>query len=173
MSQKYLNLLDILQNSVAWKDDWNRNIAILQDALRTLKVTLQSPGDTTTPYLIQIQLQDATGNDKHEQFLLRVRVSDYPLYSVATNATVIVDTGTTLIDSYTPNKDIVVKSDANGLVKLVVHDSQPESFRLLIGDADVSPMFANYNNPLDVSVFGLFNTASNPIYNAAGQRLYR
>ena len=168
----YHNLLDVLPNNSAWAADWNQNVAIIKNALRTFKLTETVTGSTSVAYKATVQLQDAVGNNVAEQFCLRVRVCDFALITNATNALLSADTGTTLLETITTNKDLYVKSDANGLVSLVISNSVAESFSLLIGHARSNVPFANYNNRLDMSNAALLNGSGNPIFNSSGAALY-
>lgn len=147
MAQAYYNLLDMLLNNSDWGTDWNRNVAILKDGLRTFKFTITVQGSHTTPSTVTIQLQDSTGTvNIAEQFDLRVRVANNNGYAVATNATIAAGAGTTLRETLTSNKDLILQSDANGKVTVTCTDTTIETFLLLIGMTSLSPKFANYNN---------------------------
>lgn len=178
MAQKYANLLDILLNNREWPDDWNRNVAIIQDAFRTFKINLVSTIGTT--YTIEIFQQDAIGNYiTNEQFFLRLRSVPWLGYQPSVNAalSVVGGTGTTLIETIATN-DIVVQSANSGFglfsaVTVQIYDIVPESFSLLIGPPN-NPKFANYNNQLDfVTLYPVLNTSNNPVLNASGAAIFR
>ncbi len=146
----YANLLDMLTNNVDWETDWNANVGVLKDALRTLKMTTTVVGSHTSPSTVTIQLQDAVGNNIAEIFLLRVRVVDNNMYLPATNATIAIGGGTGAIETITAGKDLIVQSDAGGLVTIVCTDATIEYFQLLLGQPKVLSHagIVNYNNLL-------------------------
>lgn len=156
-AQAYSNLLDMMLNNSDWASDWNRNIAILKNRLRTFKFTTTVTGNTGSPSTMTIQLQDSTGLvNIAEQFYLRVRVVNQSIgigannYACATSATVAAGAGTTLKESLTANKDIIVQSDVNGKVTLTLTCAVASRFAVLIGHTHLAPQFANYWNTLSI-----------------------
>lgn len=147
-TQAYYNLLEMLLNNSDWASDWNQNIAILKDCFRTFKFTITVQGSHTSPSTVTIQLQDATGTvNVQEQFYLRCRVANSAGYTNATNATIAAGAGTTLVETLTANKDLILQSDSTGKITLTCTDTTIESYLLLISQQNVlSPKFANYNN---------------------------
>jgi hypothetical protein len=178
MSQKYVNLLDVLPNDAAWDADWNLNVKLLTDAFRTFKILNTSrSGDT---FYMEVFQQDANGNYiSNEQFFLRCRTVPYSSYTPSANAALSVTsgTGTSLIQTIATN-DIIVQSagssyGAFSAISLQIYDLFPESFSLLIGHPN-NPKFANYNNQFDFAdLYPILNSSGAPVLNTAGAPIYR
>ena len=114
------------------------------------EITVQ--GDTATPSEITIDVLDAGGNVLTGSKLFRVRICDSAGYAVATDAEVSVDTGTTLIESLTTDKDIVVASDpTTGKIFLLVTDATAETVTLRIGPAPLGAIQGNYSTTLNIT----------------------
>lgn len=132
-----------------WKSDWNINVGISKAVLRTVAVSIQTQGNTGTPSVIDIQLEDAVGAPLSETFYCRVRVANGAGYTNATNATFVTTTGT-LVETYTATKDLVIKSNASGLIRITVTDAVAETFLVLLGAPSLLGTVVNLNNSQSV-----------------------
>lgn len=150
MAQETLPLNQIDAQTAGWETLLNANADNTQQYISTFLIALDGAVGATTAN-IDIQLEDAAGNAVTDtQYFLRVRISDSGGVTNATNATVAVRGSTTLQQSFTSSKDILVKSDAAGLVELTVTDATDEIVTLNIGPSEVNPLFANYHNPFNI-----------------------
>ena len=156
IGQNPISVIPIDTQSAGWDVVMQANMNKLNDYIKKFKFTITVGGDTGTPSELEIQLQNgaATPVEVLEEFLLRCRVSDNdavptpdePAWGDATNATISsVITGTT-IETFTASKDLLIESDANGLIKLELTDAVAELFWLVIGPAYITPTMANYEN---------------------------
>lgn len=150
MAQELLNLLTIEANQVQWDADLETNTQKLVWALRTWNISVSFAGDVSTPSVVSIQLQTANGGNLSEIVYLRVRICDNLLLSPATNATIAPTAGSPE-EIITADKDIVVLTDSGGFVQITVTDATAEAMTLRIGPAPIQPVFANYNNSVDLT----------------------
>lgn len=146
----------LVQNQISpstasgWDSLINTNTDNLQHYIYTFAITASSPGAGTTSS-IEIQLEDAAGNPVTDRdFFLRVQIANSNTVTNATNATVARTGDTTLITSYTSSKDLLVKSSAAGLITLTVTDAANEIVSLNIGPSLLRPLFANYDNYINI-----------------------
>lgn len=156
MNQQPISLVPIDTTAAGWDIVMQSNAQKINAYFKTFLFTITLQGDTSTPSEITIQLQsgDATPVDVLEQFKLRVRIvddsTDTPTFPDATNATISsVITGTTL-ETFTANIDLLIESDANGLIKLQLTDATAEKFWLIIGESYLDPTPASYQANLQV-----------------------
>ena len=143
--QQLLSFLAVDPLQENWDASLQAAVSSVKGALRTLKMSISFQGDHTTPSRVQIQLQDAVGNDLAEQYYLRVRVVNNNGYLVATHATMSAYIGT-LVETLTTGKDLILQSDASGLIEVTCTDATAETFQVCIGAPDLCPPFANFNN---------------------------
>lgn len=150
---------EIAANQAGWSATINANTQAILDFLSTYELTVATAGDTTTASRIEIQHQTAraTPTDKAGAILLRVRVLDDdgagdPDHTAdATTATIAVAGSTTLIDSVTATKDLVVQSDADGLIELDLTDATAETVHLAIGPAPLAAQLGDYTPSLSIT----------------------
>lgn len=145
MAQQTLNFQDVNPLNENWDAALQAAVNLLIGALRTFAMSISVQGSHTTPSRVNIQLQNSKGQDLAEQVYVRCRVVNNNGYTNATNATIAVFTGT-VVETLTSNKDLVIKSDANGLIQLTCTDATAETFMVLIGPPTLCPPFANFNN---------------------------
>lgn len=146
MAQQLLNLQDVLANQAAWDAALQANISALRGALRTFAMSISFQGSVSSPSVINIQLENSDGTPLAESVYVRVRICNNGVLANSTNATIAVSGATTLAETITSGKDIVVLSNASGLIQIAVTDATAETVTLRIGPSLVSPAFANYNN---------------------------
>ncbi len=123
----------------------------LAGELLTWSISIDTQGDTSTASRIHIQLQDINGNDVARQHLLGVLICDQDGYDNATNATIAVAGGTTLARAFTAGKDVMLQSDANGLIEIDLTDATAETVTLRIGPAPVGAERGDYTATQDVT----------------------
>ncbi len=168
---KIINFLDMLLNMAGWQEEWNLNAGYAKNALRTFHATMVN-GDPVTPYNVSIQLQDAEGNNVAETTIMRVRITDWATYTPSILKTFAATGSTTLLETKTANTDLILKSNASGLITFDVTNPGYGGFKVLLGADVLGPQFANYNNSLSFDGYPLLNMAGNPIFNMAGQPLF-
>lgn len=147
--QQTLNFLTVNPLQENWDASLQAAIALLIGALRTFKMSISVQGSHTSASRVDIQLQDSKGNNLSEQVYVRCRVVDNNGYAVATHATIAVFTGT-VVETLSSTKDLVIQSNASGLIQLTCTDTTIETFNVLIGPATLCPPHANFNNAIAV-----------------------
>lgn len=174
MAQETLSLSSVAPTVENWDAVLHAALTALIGALRRFSVAISYQGSISTPSIVNIQILDANGNALAQQFYLRVRVVNSGGYAVATNATITTLTGT-LIQSLTASKDLIIQSNASGLIQLTCTDATIESFGILIGDYLNSP-FADYNASVlvaHINTAALLNTLEQPVLNSLGGGITR
>ncbi len=156
IQQNPISVIPIDSGAPGWDVVMQANMNKLNDYIKTFKFTITVDGNTGLPSELEIQLQNgaATPVDVLEEFILRCRVSDNdavpapdePAWGDATNATISSVLTGTIIETFTATKDLLIESDANGLIKLELTDAVAELFWLVIGPSYITPTFANYEN---------------------------
>lgn len=158
MTQELLGLLTVDASQSGWDATLTTNKQKVENYVKTFALSIDTQGDTGSPSRIHIQLQNSAspGVNVEQPVRLRVRVVDDdsgdPDWDEAANATIAVAGGTTELEDLTAaDKDLIVESDADGLVELDLTDASVETVHLLIGPAPVDPTFGNYHNSLAVA----------------------
>lgn len=140
-----ISILDVTPLQENWDASLQSLVASLRSVLRTFAMTISVQGTHLTPSRVNIQLQDSVGNNLAETSYLRVRAVNNNGYANATNATIAVFTGT-VVETLTASKDLVIKSNASGLIQLTCTDAAVETFQILIGRPTLLAKFADYRN---------------------------
>jgi hypothetical protein len=159
MPQPTPPITEIAANQAGWSAVINANFQAIADVLSTYALTIATQGTTAAASSLEIQRQTAraTPTDQAGATLLRVRVVDddgagAPDHSAdATNATLAVAGGTTLVEALTATKDLVVMSDANGRIELDLTNATAETVHLVIGPAPLSCPLGDYAPTLAVT----------------------
>lgn len=150
MAQELFNFLTVDPKQANWNATINTNNDSIADFIKTIEMVIDTQGDTGTPSDLQLQLQTGEGVDVNEQFQLRVRVSDSAAWANATNATIAAAGSTTLLETFSAGKDLLLQSDANGLVEITMTNATAETVTLRIGPSYLSPQLGKYQNTLDI-----------------------
>ena len=153
MTQELLGLNDVDAGQAGWDANVDTNQDLVQQYIKTLKLSIAVQGGIGSPSDIEMQLQTAESPAVNvaEAFFLRVRVTDLAGYLDATNATIAVFGGTTLEETISAGKDLVVKSDGAGLVEIRMTNATVETVTLRPGHPPVQGHFLNVNNSQDVA----------------------
>jgi acetamidase/formamidase len=147
--QQTINIFELAISAPEWDALADANFSAIQKFLSTWEMT---EADNT----ITIQLQDANGDDVLEEHYLRVKLCDGTGYTVAAASQFNVTTGTT-VETFTANKDLVIKSNASGIIKIqltlsaTTTTSEPVVGIIRIGPPSVSARIGDYSNTLTVS----------------------
>jgi hypothetical protein len=123
----------------------------LADGLVTYALNAATQGSTSSPSTITIEARDAQGNPIGQVDYLRVRVCDEDGYSDATNATLAAGANTTVVQTVTTDKDLILKSHTDGTFELDLTNATAETVTLRIGPAALSSRRAEYTPTLDVT----------------------
>lgn len=113
-----------------------------QDAAYTLSIETQG----STGGASRIHIEGAGATD-----YLRVRVANFGAFANATNATIAAAGSSSLVETITAGKDLVFKSDANGLFEIDLTDATAETVTVQIGPAPLRPRRSNYTATLNVT----------------------
>ena len=124
---------------------------VLADALTTYSLVLTTAGDTTTPSTVTIQRRNLRGQATAPSDYLRVRVCDSGGYANATNATIAAGANTTVVESPTAGKDVILQGHTDGSFTLDVTDAVAETVTLRIGPASVGAARGDYRPTLNVT----------------------
>ena len=146
-----LQLLDIGAKQAAWDATIQTNIDHLTAMMRFIDPTIESQGGIATPSSIVFQLCDGKGVAIAEVMYLRVRVCDDGDYANASTGTIAAGSGTALVSTYTAGKDLLFKSDANGIVRITYTNGIASTKTLRVGPSELSAVFANYHKSLDIT----------------------
>lgn len=147
MSQELLNNGVISGTTPGWEAILNNNTINL---LNYIKTFFLSSAPIAGGRRVTISLQNASGQAVASRELLRVRVSDAEGFIDSATATVAIHGDTTLIKSFSANKDLLIKSNTSGVFSVdVLYTGGP--YRLNIGPSDVYPVFANYHNFIELA----------------------
>lgn len=149
MAQELMNILNVAANQAGWDAPVRANFQALQGKIRTLKMTIAVQGGIASPSTLNIQIQDSNGNNLAETFQLRVRICNNAGWTNATNATIAAGSGTTLLETLTASKDLVLQSNSSGLLVVTLTDATIETVTLRPGAAPFSPSFCDSNNSLN------------------------
>lgn len=104
---------------VARLPDGTEKAVAMDGGYHTLTITTQ--GDTGTPSVVKIKSLKAHGERLLDaNGLLRVRVCNNASYADSTNATIAAGTGSTLVDTITANKDLVISPTAGAYATAVL-----------------------------------------------------
>ena len=114
-------------------------------------MTIETQGDTGNPSNIEIQLQDADGNNVEQETFLRVRCCTEDALTNHATATIASAGSTTVAETVTATKDLIFKSSAAGLFEIAFTNGTANTADLRIGPAFMSPPFGDYENLLQVA----------------------
>ena len=114
-------------------------------------MTISSQGDTGTASEVTITLEDSGGNALAVVDYLRVRVIEDDGYADSANATIAAGTNTTVVETMTATKDLVLKSHTDGTFKVDLTDASAETVSLAIGPAPIRGRRADYTTIIDVT----------------------
>jgi hypothetical protein len=153
MAQRLIGTVDITPGQPNWDADVNLNFDKLETFFRSVALSISFQGSTGAPSLVDAQLQNsrATPGNVAKVAFMRFRVTDSGSYANATNALLAAVGGTTIVETLTASKDLVMQSDAAGLFELEITDGTAETFTLRIGPAPLQPESCDYDNSQDVT----------------------
>lgn len=153
MAQRLIAPVSITPGQPNWDADVNLNFDKVATFFRSVALSIAFQGSTVAPSLIDAQLQDtrATPVDVAKVAFMRFRVTDLASYANATNALLAATGGTTVVETITASKDLVMQSDAAGLFELEITDGTAETFTLRIAPATIQPESGDYDNSQDVT----------------------
>lgn len=130
------------------------NLSTIEDELVKFTWAIAVQGNTATPTQITITIKDHAGNllASSDARYFRIRVCDSGGYADATNATIDAGSGTTVVESITADKDLVVNADfMTGTIKILLTNATAETVTLRIGPAPLSGRAGNYSSTLNVT----------------------
>jgi len=151
MTQSLLNLLTVDNGQAAWNATINTNFEKLRDFIKTFASSIATQGDTGNPSSIEVQVQDADGNDVEQEALLRVRVCTEDALTAHATATIAAGAGTSVAETITATKDLILKSSAAGLFTITLTNGTANTADLRFGPSLVSPLFADYEPLVQVA----------------------
>ena len=170
MIQQTLTLTDTAPTAPNWDAQLNSVLHSFRLALRRFRLSIDTAGDEATPSVFSIQLVDASENNLAESVNVRVRLcagSSFIRGSSAVISSVI--TGTTLITYF--SDDLLLKTDASGLLQIEVTDSAIEKYSLRLGKPELLPPLADFRSFVlfdnKITALYLKNTAEHIIYNSS------
>lgn len=114
-------------------------------------MAIESQGDVATPSTVHIELVDAQGERVKLVDYLRVRVTDVGHPGTSTAATIGPTGSTTVIETVTTDKDLVLKSDAQGRYELLLTHDQVATAVVRLGVAPVGGRIADWSKSLAVA----------------------
>ncbi len=151
--QGLTNQLDVGANQQGWDAVIDGNKDAMQKQYKTYEIIGDGAGATpATPERVTIQVQDGEGAvvvAASGPYFLRVRVVNNNGYLDATNATIAVAGSTTVEQTISATKDLVISSDNDGEFLIDITNATAEQIQLLIGSAPLRSDWAHYNNGFD------------------------
>lgn len=102
--------------------------------------------------LVTINTVDNAGNAIAGVKTIRVRICNSGVFANSTNATIAAHSGTTLVDTATATKDLILKSDTNGVFKVDVTDATAETVTLRTGPAPIGGAHGDYSASVNIVV---------------------
>ena len=153
MTQRTIATVDVAPGQPNWDVDINLNFDKIETFFRSVALSIAVQGSTGAPSTVEAQLQDTRGVPVNvaKVAFMRFRVTDSGSYANATNALLAATGGTTIVETITASKDLVMQSDAAGLFELEITDGTAETFTVRIAPATIQPESGDYDNSQDVT----------------------
>lgn len=126
-------------------------VLLADDALVSFEWSIETQGDTGSASRVHLQARDSGGNVLNRTIAVRVRVADSAGWTDATNATIAAAGGSSLLDSVSATKDLILESDAAGLIELDLTDGTAETVTVRCGPADMGAVRGDYSPTQDVT----------------------
>lgn len=114
-------------------------------------VTLTEQGTVSSPSEVTIACVSATGEPLASGTPLRVRICDEGEWTPATEATIAATGSTTVIETLTTGKDLVMLPGPAGNVEVQITDATAETVTLRLGSPSVGGLGADVSAALDVT----------------------
>lgn len=112
---------------------------------------IETQGSTSGASRIHIQATDLEGRAITGVCYLRLRVCDEDDYADATDATIAAAGASSVVETLSATKDLVLASSAVGLFEIDLTDATAETLTLRMGPAPLGAALADYRAALDVT----------------------
>jgi len=124
---------------------------MIADSMVSYSLNIISQGDTSTPSVVAIALEDIQGNAINEVDHIRMRVCDNGGYVAGANATISAGNNTLAVEALVAGKDLVLQSHTDGIYNVQLTNTVAETVTVRIGPATLNPRRGDYAMSIDVT----------------------